>query len=294
MQKKNILVTGCNGQLGSEIRLLANNAIPGFNFLFENHISLDVINTPLLARYFDEHPIDYCINCAAYTSVDKAESEPDKAFLINSTAPGKLARICESKGTFFIHFSTDFVFDGNHSIPYKENDTPNPISIYGKTKENGEQEVIKAGGNFLIIRTSWVYSSFGLNFIKTILRLAREKKEIGVVYDQTGCLTYASDLGKAVVKIVQSIDKNPELSKNRTGIYHYSNEGITSWYDVAHEVVKKSGLKCKVNPIETHQYPTPAKRPAYSVLNKSKIKDTFGIQIPHWEESLDVCLKILV
>jgi dTDP-4-dehydrorhamnose reductase len=283
----NILVTGANGQLGSEIRKIARN-YNQFSFAYTDIGELDICNYQELEKYFEKKHADYIINCAAYTAVDKAESDVDTARKVNIDAVANLSAITLKYKSKLIHGSTDYVFDSVlQNLPFKETDLTGAKSVYGSTKLLGEEEAKKAN-NFLIIRTSWLYSGFGNNFVKTILRLGSERKEIGVIYDQIGTPCYAEDLASAILTIINDSESTGIF---KSGIYHYSNEGVCSWYDFAVEIIKMSGLNCKVNPIETKDYPLPAKRPAYSVLNKSKIKETFGLEIPHWRDSLQKCMN---
>lgn len=284
--KRNILVTGANGQLGMEIRMLEKK-YPQFDFIFAGREELSVDNNDLLEHFFSQNNFTHCINCAAYTAVDKAETEKDLAFEINAFAAENLAAICKKYNTQFIHISTDYVFDGKSEKPYKEDDQTNPINVYGASKLKGEEEIIKCNKESVIIRTSWVYSSYGKNFVKTMIRLMNEKERIGVVNDQFGCPTYAADLASLILEIIST-------GKITPGIYHYCNEGIISWYDFARAIKKIINSRCIVNPIESIQYPTPAERPKYSVLDTNKIQQTFSITIPGWEDSLNTCLKMLV
>ncbi len=283
---KNILVTGAKGQLGSEIRHLSQSQ-QGFSFEFTDIEELDITSWEQLEAFFSSRKFDAIINCAAYTAVDKAEKEKEQAELINHIAAENLAVFSRKHKAPLIHISTDFVFDGKSFTPYREEDLPHPLSVYGKTKWAGENAVLKEAEKAVIIRTSWLYSSYGHNFVKTMLKLAKERDSLNVVYDQVGTPTYARDLAGAVLSILNHKDFV-------TGIYHYSNEGVASWYDLAQAIVEIAGLDCRVYPIETHQYPTPAKRPAYSLLNKAKIKKTYGLEIPHWRTSLKDCLEILL
>ena len=282
-----ILVTGSNGQLGNELRQLAP-AFTDYVFLFATKDDLNIVDEAATERYFSAHSINFCINCAAYTAVDKAESETEQAFLMNVTAVAILATVCEKNNTQLIHISTDYVFDGTTDEPYKETDQTNPVSVYGKSKLQGEVLAIQNCPSTIIIRTAWLYSSFKNNFVKTMLRLMKEKESINVVSDQLGCPTYAADLAAAIMQIITS-----KQSNKNNGIYHYSNAGITNWYEFALTIKKLTGSNCIVNPIATSQYPTVAKRPAYSVLDTTKIKETFGVAIPGWEESLRKCLEKL-
>tara|TARA_B100000767_G_scaffold120944_1_gene115302 strand:+ start:123544 stop:124407 length:864 start_codon:yes stop_codon:yes gene_type:complete len=283
----NVLVTGGNGQLASSIKNLAKQ-YEGLHLIYTDYKELDICDLNQIDGFFKTHPkIDYCINCAAYTAVDKAETDVEKAFEINAQGPKNLALVCNAQDTILIHVSTDFVFDGNRSEPYTETDIPNPISVYGASKLKGEIEIQKGLKKHFIIRTSWLYSEHGTNFMKTMLRLAETRDEISVVSDQTGTPTYAGDLADVILKIISSKDKN-------FGLYHYSNEGVASWYDFAKEIFKVSKLKIKTNPIATVAYPTPAKRPVFSVMDKTKIKKTLNIKIPHWREPINTSLKYLL
>ncbi|HZX11671.1 MAG TPA: dTDP-4-dehydrorhamnose reductase [Acidobacteriota bacterium] len=281
---KNILVTGAKGQLGSEIQHLSQ--FHDFDFEFTDIEELDITSMEQIEAFFSSRKFDMIINCAAYTAVDRAEEEKDQAELINHKAAENIAVISKKHKAPLIHLSTDFVFDGKSFTPYREEDMPHPLSVYGKTKWAGENAVLKEAEKVVILRTSWLYSSYGNNFVKTMLKLAGERDSLNVVFDQIGTPTYARDLAGAVLSILSFKDFVP-------GIFHYSNEGVASWYDLAQAIVEIAGLDCRLYPIETHQYPTPAKRPAYSVLNKAKIKKTYGLEIPHWRTSLKACLKIL-
>jgi len=285
----NILVTGANGQLGSELRYLINQEYSLDNkFFFTDKNKLDITKKEEIEYFIKENDINLIINCAAYTAVDKAEEEKELADLVNHQAVKYLAEISKENDITLIHISTDYVFDGKNYRPYKENDKTNPQGIYGFTKLKGEESFINSGTKGIIIRTSWVYSSFGNNFVKTMLRL-KEKKELGVVFDQIGTSTYARDLAKVILEI---IDKNfNKLNAFKAEIFHFSNEGVCSWYDFAKAIFEIKDIDIKINPIETKDYPTPAKRPHYSVLNKSKIKKEFNIEIPYWRESLIKCLE---
>lgn len=285
---KTILVTGANGQLGKELRAITA-AYPDYTFLFTDKEQLSIDNIEILRSYFSAQPINYCINCAAYTAVDKAETEKESAFAINATAVGKLAAICKEFNTQLIHISTDYVFDGTGKQPYKETDAINPVSVYGQSKLQGEQLALQNNPSTIIIRTSWVFSSFGNNFVKTMLRLMKERESINVVNDQLGCPTYAADLGGAIMSIVEK--KSKIISNDR--IFNYCNEGAINWYQFALAIKELSGSTCIVNPIPSSQYPVPAKRPQYSVLDTTLIKNTFGITIPEWKESLKKCLGLM-
>lgn len=260
---------------------------PAYNFLFVTKEELPIDDTAALIKYFETHRIDACVNCAAYTAVDKAESEKEKAFAINGEAVGTLAAICKKANALFIHISTDYVFDGTGSAPYKEDHPVHPMSVYGASKLKGEELAMQNNPAAVIIRTSWVYSSFGNNFVKTMLRLMKERESINVVNDQQGCPTYAADLASAIMDIVSGINAAP-------GIYNFSNHGILTWYQFAVAIKELTGSRCTINPIPTAQYPTPAKRPAYSVLDTTKIRETFNVVIPEWKDSLVKCLGLLV
>lgn len=282
----NILVTGSNGQLGNEIKELSS-AYP-YTFFFTCKDDLDIFHAQDVEAFIQQNAINAIINCAAYTAVDKAESDADNADKINHIAIKTLAELSKRYALKLIHISTDYVFDGTHHKPYRESDITNPQSVYGRTKLLGEQALLHVNPkNSLIIRTSWVYSSYGANFVKTMLRLGREKESLGVIYDQVGTPTYAKDLAKVILDIL------PNIQNSTVEIHHYSNEGALSWYDFAKEIMKMAKLSCKINPIETSQYPTPAKRPHYSLLNKSKIKNKYNLDIPYWKDSLDACLRKL-
>lgn len=277
-----ILVIGKNGQLGSEIRTLVAEESTD-SFFFTGTDELDLSSEHSINGFLNSHTkFDLIINCGAFTAVDKAEDEKENCFLINSEALKTIVHYCSKNKTKLIHISTDYVFDGSKNTPYNELDETNPTGVYGESKRMGEIEILNSSINSIIIRTSWVYSNFGNNFVKTMLKLGSERDQISVVIDQIGTPTFANDLAKACIEIANKVDH----WKKGTSVYHYSNEGITSWYDFACEIMKIKKLKCKVFPIETFEYPTRAKRPHFSVLNKKKIKDEFQLEIPHWKESL--------
>lgn len=284
---KTVLITGSKGQLGSELQERATY-IP-CNFILTDFEELDISNSTAIASFFKKNSIDYVINCAAYTAVDKAEVEQEQAKKINTKAVQNLAEICASYAIPLIHISTDYVFDGTNHKPYTEDDRVNPQSVYGSTKLEGERIAMSIHPQTIIIRTSWLYSSYGNNFVKTMIRLGEEKKSLSVIFDQIGSPTYAADLAECILGIIKKIETKKATFK--PGIYHYSNEGVCSWFDFAKEIHALSGISCKVSPIETKDYPTPATRPHYSILNKSKIKQTYGIEIPYWKSSLKTCLK---
>ncbi|PIV92784.1 MAG: dTDP-4-dehydrorhamnose reductase [Flavobacteriaceae bacterium CG17_big_fil_post_rev_8_21_14_2_50_33_15] len=279
---KKILVTGSLGQLGRCLQDKANQHAD-FEFKFVDKDELDICHAEQVARFFKEYKPDFCINTAAYTAVDKAEEDTQKAFDVNAKGPKNLAESCLEHNTVLIHISTDFVFDGQKATPYTETDHPNPISVYGDTKLKGEIEIQKTLKKYFIIRTSWLYSEHGYNFMKTMLRLAKERDEISVVDDQIGTPTYAGDLAGVILEIIA-------FDKDNYGIYHYSNEGTVSWFDFAKAIFEVSKLSTKVLPIKTKSYPTPAKRPKYSALDKTKIKDFLKKDIVFWRDSLNKVL----
>jgi dTDP-4-dehydrorhamnose reductase len=282
-----ILITGSNGQLGSELKLLSSS-FPQINYIFHDIDTLNINDNSAVLDFFSSYKPDIVVNCAAYTAVDKAETENNLAYLVNDKAVENLQKACEKFNTKIIHISTDYVFDGNKNTPYKETDVTNPVSIYGKSKLAGEKH-LNDNENAMIIRTSWLYSSFGNNFLKTIIRLSSERNELKVVYDQVGTPTYAYDLASAVLLIIKKIVMDESLFC--PGIFHYSNEGVCSWYDFANEIIQFHGSLCKVIPIVTSEFPTLVVRPSYSVLDKSKIKQVYKIQIPWWKDSLKDCLE---
>lgn len=282
---KKILVTGSNGQLGSELKELSCDNKN--EFVFTDVEELDITDIEASRSFLKNSGFNYIINCAAYTAVDRAENDTELAYKVNVLAAKNLAILSKELNISLVHISTDFVFDGTKSTPYVETDHVNPLSVYGKTKLEGEKEIIKNTDRAVIIRTSWLYSFYGNNFVKTMIRLGKEKEQLNVIFDQTGTPTYAKDLASVILKI---IEKDPVTG---TEIYHYSNEGVASWYDFAKSIMDNAELNCIVKPIETKNYPTPAKRPHYSVLNKSKIKEQFSVDIPHWQDSLKNCMKLL-
>lgn len=281
----NILITGCNGQLGNEMQLL--QAKYAQHTWFNTDVNeLDITDKDAIERFVEANHIDGVVNCAAYTAVDKAESDPLLAKKLNADAPAFLAEAVGKQGGWIVQVSTDYVFDGTKHTPYVETDSTCPNSVYGQTKLEGEQAVTKLCPNAMIIRTAWLYSEFGNNFVKTMIRLGKERKQLGVIFDQVGTPTYAHDLASV---IMTAIDKGI-----KPGIYHFSNEGVTSWYDFTKSIHRIAGINtCHVMPLHTAEYPTPASRPAYSVLDKTKIKEAYSINIPHWEESLAKCIAKL-
>ncbi len=285
-----ILVTGSDGQLGSEIRRLADR-FHDFQFLFTDISELDLTDQAALAQFVGQEKPDYIINCAAYTAVDIAEQDTELAALINTKVPAQLGKQANAIGARVIHISTDYVFDGTSFLPYTENDLVNPESIYGKSKLNGEIALLKEVPSAMVIRTSWLYSSHGKNFVKTMVKLGEDRDELRVVCDQVGTPTYAGDLAEAILTIISKTENR--VSTWKPGIYHYSNEGVCSWYDFAKAIHELYGINCLVHPIPSEEYPTPAARPQYSVLNKSKIKRIFGVEIPYWRDSLKKCITEL-
>jgi dTDP-4-dehydrorhamnose reductase len=286
VMKQKILVTGSNGQLGKELKKLSLS-FPQFDFIFLSREDLPIHHFELVRNYFKGYHPQYVINCAAYTAVDRAETEKGLAFQVNAEAVGVLAAVCKEYHARFIHISTDYVFDGTATIPYKEDSATNPQGVYGASKLEGEKQAVQFNPESIIIRTSWVYSEYGKNFVKTMLKLMQEKEEINVVDDQVGSPTYAADLAETIMQIISSQQWQP-------GTYHYSNDGVISWYGFAGAIKELSGSTCKINPIATSEFPTPAKRPAYSVLDKTKIQQTFGIELKGWKQGLAVCLELLL
>ena len=283
-----VLITGSNGQLGSEIRELAAN-YKKLDLVFKDLPGLDICNLNLLQSFIIDNNINAVINCAAYTAVDKAEQDSEIAEEVNSNGVLNLVKALQTVNGKLIHISTDYVFNGNHFLPYKESDPVSPIGVYGMTKRDGELAVINSTLDAIVIRTSWLYSSYGNNFVKTMLRLGKQKEELGVIFDQLGTPSYARDLAQTCLEILCGFC-SANISKHGN-LYHYSNEGVASWYDFAISIMELGGLNCKVNPIETKDYSSLAKRPQYSVLNKSKIKTDFKLEIPYWRDSLKDCIK---
>ena len=283
-----VLITGSNGQLGSEIKELATN-YKKLDFIFKDLPELDISNFKALQAFIIDHNINAVINCAAYTAVDKAEEESIIATKVNYEGVLNIVNALAKVNGKLIHISTDYVFDGDHFLPYKELYPVSPIGVYGETKGSGELAVINSDIDSVVIRTSWLYSSYGNNFVKTMLRLGSEKENLGVIFDQVGTPTYARDLAITCLDILCGAS-SAGISKNGN-LYHYSNEGVTSWYDFAISIMELGGVNCKVKPIQTKDYPTLARRPHYSVLNKSKIKTDFKIEIPYWRDSLKDCIE---
>ncbi len=285
MTDMNILITGCNGQLGNEMQLL-EKAHPAHTFFNTDVDELDITNQEAVENFINTHEIEGIVNCAAFTAVDKAEEAKEPCTTLNTVAPAYLAAAIESRHGWIIQISTDYVFNGKNFRPYREDDTPSPDGVYGSTKLAGEFGVTKFCSRAMIIRTAWLYSSFGNNFVKTMLRLGRERDTLGVIYDQIGTPTYARDLAMAIMSIIEQ--------GIHPGVYHFTNEGVASWYDFTKAIHRLAGITgCQVRPLKTEEYPTPAKRPHYSILDKSKIKDTYHLTIPYWEDSLRECVEIL-
>ena len=282
-----ILVTGAYGQLGNELKMLSAE-YPEWQFLFTDADTLDITDAFTVQSFFDRNKPDFVINCAAYTAVDKAENDVETAEKVNALTPELLAKATAGTGAKLIHISTDYVFDGTGHFPYSESDAVNPVSVYGKTKLDGEERTLAANQQTMIIRTSWLYSPFGNNFVKTMLRLGRERGLLNVVFDQVGTPTYAADLASVILFIIAGSEARPEDFV--PGVYHYSNEGVASWYDFAKEIFELSAMNVRVIPVRSDQFPTAAKRPAFSVLDKTKIKTTYCAEIPYWKDSLENCL----
>lgn len=282
----NILITGCNGQLGNEMQLLEKEDAAN-NYFNTDVAELDITNVEAIEQFLAANSIEGIVNCAAYTAVDKAEANEELCTLLNAEAPGYLAHAIEKRGGWMIQISTDYVFDGTQHIPYQEDEDTCPNSVYGRTKLVGEFNVLKLCQQSMVIRTAWLYSTFGNNFVKTMIRLGNERPELGVVADQIGTPTYARDLARIIMTVI---------SKGiQPGIYHFTNEGVASWYDFTKAIHRLAGITtCRVRPLHTSEYPTAAQRPPYSVLDKTKIKQTYGIEIPYWEESLKECIDKLM
>lgn len=285
--QQNVLVTGGDGQLGSALKRMTGRMNLPFRFHFTDAADLDITNLLQIETYVVDHQINYILNCAAYTAVDKAESDRERAYAVNAAGVENIALVAKKYGAKVIHISTDFVFNGSADVPYKENSETGPLSVYGETKLKGEQLMQAVGGEWIILRTSWLYSEYGANFVKTMLRLMRERDRITVVDDQRGSPTYAVDLAEMMIQILQGASKG----EWKTGIYHFSNRGETTWYGFAAAIKNLAGMEhCEVVPITTDQYPTAAKRPAYSVMDLTKVCSTFGVEIPAWQEALQRCI----
>ncbi len=285
-----ILVTGAYGQLGNELKVLSGD-YPEWQFLFTDADTLDITNDFSVQSFFVGNNPDFVINCAAYTAVDKAETDVETAEKVNALAPEILAKAAAKAGAKLVHVSTDYVFDGTGHLPYTETDPVGPASVYGKTKLEGENRALAANQQTIVIRTSWLYSSFGNNFVKTMLRLGHERGLLNVVFDQVGTPTYAADLASVILFIIAATEAKPEDFV--PGVYHYSNEGVASWYDFAKTIFELSEMNVRVKPVRSDQFPTVAKRPAFSVLDKTKIKTNYCAEIPYWKDSLEICLRKL-
>ena len=282
---KTILITGSKGQLGNEMQQAAKR-YPQFNYIYTDVDELDICDKTSLDSFVKANSVNFIVNCAAYTAVDKAEDDVELCYKINSDAVRNIGEVATSNSIKVVHVSTDYVFDGTNHIPYRENQEVSPATVYGKSKLAGEQALIESCKESVIIRTAWLYSSFGNNFVKTMMKLGTERDSLNVIFDQIGSPTYAADLAEAILKVISS-------EKFVPGIYHFSDEGVCSWYDFTKTIHKIAGISCNVQPIESKDFPVRTPRPHYSVLNKAKIKSTYGIKIPHWEESLEKCINIL-
>jgi dTDP-4-dehydrorhamnose reductase len=281
-----ILITGSHGQLGNEMQQAAVRYTE-FNYIYTDVEVLDICNKTALEAFIKANSVAFIVNCAAYTAVDKAEDDVELCYKINAEAVRNIGEVATANEIKVIHVSTDYVFDGTNHLPYSEDEAVCPATVYGKSKLAGEEALLESCKKSVIIRTSWLYSSFGNNFVKTMLKIGSERESLNVIFDQIGSPTYAADLSEAIMKVISSENFVP-------GIYHFSNEGVCSWYDFAKSIHKIAGIACDVRPIETKDYPAHTPRPHYSVLNKAKIKSTYGITIPHWEESLEKCIHILM
>jgi dTDP-4-dehydrorhamnose reductase len=284
-----ILITGANGQLGNELKVVSKSFY-GYDFVFTDIDTLDITSQEKTSEFIKKTQPDWIVNCAAYNLVDKAETEPDLAMLINATAVKNITESIKGSDCRFIHVSTDYVYGGESNVPYNETVVPNPLSAYGRSKLAGEKYALLHPGS-MVIRTAWLYSSFGNNFVKTILKHGSEKEFLKVVFDQTGTPTYAADLAGAIMTIISGVIRN-QIALN-SGVYNYSNEGVCSWYDFACEIIKEGGITCDVHPVLSGEFKQIAHRPSYSVMDKSKIKENYGLSIPHWRTSLLNCLKLL-
>lgn len=288
--KTTILVTGSKGQVGQELKVLSGEH-PLFSFIYIDVEDLDITDAVAVKIFFKENKINYCINCAAYTAVDKAEEFKELAYKVNVAGVKNLLEACQLNDCKLIQLSTDYVYHNNQNTPFKEGDETNPQGVYASTKLEGDHIALAGGG--MVIRTSWVYSSFGNNFVKTMLRLGTDRTELGVIFDQIGTPTYARDLAKAILEIIEKFENKEVGQDTFSSVYHFSNEGVASWFDFAMAIFEMSNISVKVNAIETKDFPTAAKRPPFSVLNKNKIKETFGVKVPYWRTSLKNCLEIL-
>ena len=292
MEKPTILITGAQGQLGNEFRFLSFTH-PHFRFIFTDVDGLDITKPRQVMSFFSKNAIQFVVNCAAYTAVDKAETDVKLATKINVNGARNLAKACQVHGAAMIQISTDYVYHNHQNTPFKEGDKASPKGVYAKTKLRGDLAALKFCERTTVIRTSWVYGIYGHNFVKTMLRLGKERPSLNVVFDQIGTPTNARDLAKTVLKTIQKVHNQEVSPEILRGVFHYSNEGVTSWYDFTKAIFEIREIDCQVNPIESSQYPTPAARPPFSVLNKQKIRDVFGIEILHWRDSLKAVLKEL-
>ena len=286
--EKNVLVTGADGQLGREMKALTGRLNLPFRFLYTDANELDITDRQQIVTYVSDYQIQYIVNCAAYTAVDKAEEDVEKAYVVNAAAVENIARVAGQYGVKVIHLSTDFVFDGKSSVPYTEKMTADPLSVYGQSKLKGEEALQEHAGDWIILRTSWLYSEFGSNFVKTMMRLMNEREQLSIVADQRGTPTYAADLAEMILHMLQHAEEN----EWKSGIYHFSNRGETTWFGFAQEIKKLAGLeRCELIPIKTEEFNSVAARPAYSVMDLSKICHTFSVVIPSWEEALGKCIR---
>jgi dTDP-4-dehydrorhamnose reductase len=285
-----ILITGAHGQVGQCFQRLAAR-FPQFDFLFAASADLDITDSQAVSAFFDRHRVGWCVNCAAYTAVDRAETEKEKAYAVNVRGPRNLARACARSGATLIHLSTDYVYHTCQNTPYREDARTSPKSVYARTKLAGERTAQGAHALTMIVRTSWVYAAHGHNFVRTMLRLGAERPWLNVVADQIGTPTYAPDLAEALLTVIHKVESGAADRAALAGIWHYSNEGVASWYDFAVAIMELAGLPARVCPIDTAQFPTPASRPPFSVLNKAKMREAFGLEIPHWRASLQQCLQ---
>jgi dTDP-4-dehydrorhamnose reductase len=292
MSKPTILICGAAGQVGNEFRFLAFTH-PQFHFIFSDVAELDITKLQTTINFMKKNTPQYVVNCAAYTAVDRAETDVKLATKINVNGARNLAKACQIVDAGFIHISTDYVYHNSQNTPFKEGDKTSPKGVYAKTKLRGDAAALKFCDRTMILRTSWVYGSYGHNFVKTMLRLGAEREDLSVVFDQIGTPTYARDLARTILKVIQKLENQEVSADMLRGVYHYSNEGVTSWYDFTAAIFEMRKLTCRLHPIESSQYPTPVERPPFSVLNKAKIKKAFNLTIPHWRDSLVECLKEL-
>lgn len=289
--QKNVLVTGADGQLGSELKALTGRLNLPFRFLYTDAEQLDITDREQIASYVNDYQIQYVVNCAAYTAVDKAETDAEKAYAVNTTAVENIALVAKQYGVKVIHISTDFVFDGKSSVPYTEKMEANPLSVYGKSKLKGEEALQEHAGDWIILRTSWLYSEFGSNFVKTMMRVMNEREQLSIVADQRGTPTYAADLAEMILHLLQQAEEN----EWKGGVYHFSNRGETTWFGFAEEIRRLAELeRCELIPLKSEEYNSVAERPAYSVMDLSKICNTFSVVIPTWQEALGRCIRKII